>query len=68
MPGVVGDINEDADEFITIRVILVAPAALDLLTLTGNRAELMLQFEQRIGNQLFGTGWPSLNRSGISIS
>ena len=45
MLGFVGDVDEDADEFVAIRLILVAPAALYLLAFTRDRTELLLQFE-----------------------
>ncbi|HET6247884.1 MAG TPA: hypothetical protein VFE47_09310 [Tepidisphaeraceae bacterium] len=56
--GNIGNVNENSGEVVTVGSPLVSPVPLNGLRLGGNRAESLLDREQRRGNQLTGNSRP----------
>lgn len=64
----VGDVDEEADEVVPVRLSFVAPDAADVLRLTRNSAQLRSSFRMVSASNSSGTELPSLNRSGSRTS
>jgi hypothetical protein len=54
MVGLFRDVYKDPEQVIAVRLAFVSPQPADRLGLGGYRAEMLLQFEQDVGEEVIG--------------